>query len=438
MNARYACSITTVLMVLCRAGLAMAQTPAEPAQPQPAAPPPPPATPAPEAAAPVAPAPKAAPMVGEIVNPLKVETPNASIRLGLLLQPQYEAIGNALDNGITNNLYLRRTRVLLGGSLLKYFEYFLDTDYPNLFKSATVTPAGGPPESETVKSSPGLNIQDAYATFKPLAGLPDTDRSFRDYVKLDAGFMLPPLAHNAVQGATTLYGWDYFANSFRSTGSFHNAAPDPVGRDLGVQLRGLVLWDHLEYRLGLFQGIRDNPVLAAGGNPAEVGSRNFFRMAARLQVNILDPEPGFFYAGTYLGAKKILSVGGSYDFQDNYKYWAVDGFLDLPAGPGVVTAQVNVAQWSGGTFIPALPTQTAIMGEAGYLIAPIALSPILRYERLLVMHGQIPDETRYVAGLAYWPFGHNINVKAFYSRIQQSNGVHDYDRFNLQWQLFFY
>ena len=57
------------------------------------------------------------------------------------------------------------------------------------------------------KNTPGMNIQDAFATAKP----------FGDVFKVDAGYMLPPLAHNAIQGAGTLYSWDYFANSFRST-----------------------------------------------------------------------------------------------------------------------------------------------------------------------------------------------------------------------------
>ena len=52
-----------------------------------------------------------------------------------------------------------------------------------------------------------MNIQDAFATAKP----------FGDVFKIDAGYMLPPLSHNAIQGAGTLYSWDYFANSFRST-----------------------------------------------------------------------------------------------------------------------------------------------------------------------------------------------------------------------------
>ena len=33
---------------------------------------------------------------------------------------------------------------------------------------------------------------------------------------------------------------------------------------------------------------------------------------------------------------------------------------------GIATAQVNVAHWDGGTFIPALAKQTAVMAEAGY------------------------------------------------------------------------
>ena len=44
--------------------------------------------------------------------------------------------------------------------------------------------------------------------------------------------------------------------------------------------------------------------------PAVVGGVNPFRLAARLQINLLDGEPGFFYQGTYLGAKRIFSIGG--------------------------------------------------------------------------------------------------------------------------------
>ena len=64
-----------------------------------------------------------------------------------------------------------------------------------------------------------------------------------------------------------------------------------------------------------------------------------FRAAGRVQVNLMDPETGFFYAGTYLGTKKILSIGASFDFQDAqdqtaYKYFAGDVFVDHAVRPG--------------------------------------------------------------------------------------------------------
>jgi len=249
-----------------------------------------------------------------------------------------------------------------------------------------------------------------------------------------------------VQGAGTLYGPDYFVNTFRrnvlsNIDPFGSSGQSPAGRDLGVQVRGLVLEDHLEYRVGIFQGDRVGPVPAMGmGTDAIVGGNNFFRVAARLQVNVLDAEPGFFYQGTYLGVKKVVSFGAFYDFEDQYKYKGVDALVDLPAGPGIVTAQADLVQWNGGNFLQTLPKTTAIMAEAGYLIRPIMLSPIGRVERLTVDQPSAvaPSENRYGGGLAFWPYGHNSNLKAFFAKVHRSPAPHDYNQINLQWQLFFY
>ncbi|MES1173128.1 MAG: porin [Myxococcales bacterium] len=376
---------------------------------------------APAEAAPPAPAPPVEPTAAPAAAPaafapLKIETPNASLKLGLLAQPQFEAIGNAdpSHSGRSYNLFVRRIRLLAGGTLFGKFEYFFDTDSPNLFKGS----------AEGVKSAP-LFVQDAYITFK----------AADDYFKIDAGYMLPPLAHNAVQGAGTLYGLDYFSNSFRHANAFLSTGD--VGRDAGVQLRGLVADGHVEYRLGMFQGLR-RPRSAT-----EIESRNFPRVAGRIQINVLDPETGFFYAGTYLGTKKVLSFGASYDTQNDYHHWSVDGFLDLPLGPGTLTAQANFVKWNGGDFVTALPNQTAFMAEAGYRFQDAQISPILRFEYRNASTATVatPDEARYGLGLAYWPYGHNVNLKAFYTRIQPKAApapLDGYNQFQLQWQLYFY
>jgi hypothetical protein len=350
---------------------------------------------------------------------------DTSIRIGLLLQPQFQSVSSATLDKYSNNLYIRRTRILVGGTLLGIFEYFLDTDYPNLFLQSPTGVAGpaGTPDTYP-KATPGMNIQDAFGTW----------RACNDMVKVDVGYMLPPGLHNAVQGATTLYAWDYFSNSFLNKGNLFGGSTSPVGRDVGVQLRGLLVDGHLEYRAGLFQGVRNAPTLT------EQGSRNFFRFAARVQVNLLEAETGFFYQGTYLGKRKILSVGGTVDVQDSYKFFGGDAFVDFPIDPiGVVTAQLNVGHWDPGTLFPAtvLPAkETAIMGEAGFIFSAAQVGPILRFERLSPSGGN--NQTRYVAGAAYFPYGHNINLKAFYTRFHEVGAARDTNTFNLQWQLYFF
>jgi hypothetical protein len=189
---------------------------------------------------------------------------------------QYEALGNGATNGLTQNLFLRRVRIMLGGTLFKNLEYFFETDYPNLFKSTAGTDAAGMPTF--LKNSPGMNIQDAFFTWK----------AFGDLVKVDAGYMFPPLSHQAVQSAATSTASTTSRTPSGTAARSATARLIPSVANLGVQLRGLVIDGHLEYRVGLYS----RP--AQCSRTPDAGGRNFFRVAARLQINLLDAEPGFF------------------------------------------------------------------------------------------------------------------------------------------------
>ena len=383
------------------------------------------------AAAPVI-APETAATVGFAPPPSagRIEGPNASIQFGVLLQPQFELAGSPDATKTSKNLFLRRARFMVGGTLFKSLEFFFQVDYPNLFKFDP---------SDTMafdKNAPGLNIQDAFVTYKPIGEL----------IKIDAGFMLPPLSHNSLESAAKLYGPDYFVNTFRryvtnNTDPFRAAGQSPVGRDAGVQARALLVNGHIDVRAGLFMGRRTAPTPADAMNPAVVAGTNFFRTSARLQINLLDAEPGFFYQGTYLGARKILSLGGFYEFQDNYKYFGGDLIADLPAGPGIFTAQANLGQWDGGTWLQ-LIKQRVYMVEAGYIIGPLMLSPIVHFERLTsytpAPDAAIPSEDRLGGGLVFWPYGHNSNLKVFYTRVKRTPSDHAFDVFNVQWQVYYF
>jgi hypothetical protein len=367
-------------------------------------------------------------------KPAVIENETISLRLGLFAQPHLEVVGAPDADKTSKNLFLHNVGVIFSGRLFDYFEFFFDVNYPSLFKVDPFNQQGG-----TGKNSPGLNVQDAIVTFKPFGNKP-----YGNWLKFDAGFMLPSLSHNGVQGAFTLYGLDYFVNTFRrnvltNADPFKSNGQSPQGRDAGVQMRGLLFGEHLEYRVGMFQGLRVGLLPASAGSEAEVGAVNFFRVAARLQINLLDAEPDFFYQGTYLGTKKILSFGGFYDFQDQYLSAGGDVILDLPVGPGILSAQANVVYWDGGNFIQTLHKHTAIMAEVGYLIRALMLSPTLRMEQLIAAEptASTPSEARYGGGLAFWPWGHTSNFKALYTYVHRDPAPQDYSQFNVQWQVWF-
>jgi hypothetical protein len=232
-------------------------------------------------------------------------------------------------------------------------------------------------------------------------------------LKVDGGLMLPPLSRISLQGAPFLLGLDFFTDAYSHNAVFGNSS-NPFGRDLGVQLRG---------------GKRSAP------DAEHRGSRNPFRFAGRLQLNLLDPDKVFFLRGTYLGEKRMLSFGASYDVQrfndQTYRSWALDGLFDV-AG---LTAQFDYVYRNGGGLVD-LPKQTSLMAEAGVLIPVLRLSPVARYERRWGSV-RVIDEQAFGGGLSFWAFGHTSNLKAFYMRAIRE-GVADYDQFNAQWQLFFY
>src|SRR5207244_9169347 len=110
------------------------------------------------------------------------------------------------------------------------------------------------------------------------------------------------------------------------------------GRDTGFMARGYVLRDKLEYRGGLFQGLR------------QTGSRNAFRQVARLQYNFFDTEvynlPS--YSGGNFGAKKIVAIGTAWDKQNNYKSPTADVYVEIQQTFGEERGQATSRLNDGG------------------------------------------------------------------------------------------
>jgi len=325
---------------------------------------------------------------------------DVSFRLGVLGQFQADALSNPDPQPYTDNLFARRLRLLFGGQVAKNVSFFVETDAPNLGKELTTGKDIQPP----------VLVQDAYGEFR-----------FADAFMIDAGLMFIPFSRNGLQSAGTLLPIDYGAYTFSDSAPTQST----TGRDTGFQVRGYAVGNRLEYRLGAFQGIRD------------AGSNNAFRYAGRVQYNVLDPESGFFYTGTYLGRKKILAVGAAFDRQEDFHGYDADAFFDHPIGPGALTAQFDYSHYDGGTTLISLPKQNDVLLEAGYLVRALKLTPILQIARRDVTDQSLGDERRVAAGVNYWWAGHNANVKWLYTRITPT-GLSDQNEFTVQLQLFLY
>ena len=326
---------------------------------------------------------------------------NVNFKLGVLGQFQAEWLEDPAEDDTQQNLFLRRIRLLFGGQVAKNVSFFIETDAPNLGKTV-----GG-----DKNISPDLIVQDAYGEVR-----------FHNAVALDFGLMFVPFSRNSIQSAATLLPIDYGAYTFAMSGPTQST----IGRDTGVQAKGYFLGDRLEYRLGAFQGARD------------ARSHRAFRYTGRVQVQLLDPEPqGFFYSGTYLGARRVAALGASFDAQDEYRAFNVDGFLDYPMGPGVVTAQAGFQHLDGDTTFLTLPEQDVVLLQLGYLIRRYKLSPVFQFTRRGMAETNVGDETRWSIGANYWWAGHNANVKAAWGRIDPRVGA-EQNQFVVQLQFFYF
>ncbi|HEV7507972.1 MAG TPA: hypothetical protein VGS07_24015 [Thermoanaerobaculia bacterium] len=321
-----------------------------------------------------------------------------SFKVGLLGQMQAEEADVAGSDDTSKNLSFRRLRLIMGFNLSDKLSIFVDTDSPNLGKAT----AG-------VKDTGNIFIQDFAATYK-----------FAQAFQLDGGLLLMEQDYNHNQSAASLMTLDYGAYTFNES----TPTTSRTGRDYGLRARGYVADDHLEYRLGIYQGVR-------GTN-----NSNEFRYAGRLMYTFFTPQVGLFYRGTSLGKTHSLSIGGSFDKQEEYHNYAGDFYLDQPLGGGnSLVLQGDYNQIDGGKFLTTLPKQDDVLIEAGVYFASVKLQPFIQYASEDFKDPLRIDETRDTFGIAYFLAGHNDNVKLSYTRIEPKHGD-SRKQINLQWQVF--
>ena len=347
----------------------------------------------------------AAPVLGAD-PPWRVSSADGTVSLtfGVLTQPQVESVTTPDGVDTANHFLLRRTRLVLGGRLGNRVTFFIDTDAPNL----------GKPNAAGKKGDDAMFLQDVALTC-----------ALTRSVNLEAGLLIVPVGRHAAQSATTLLGVDYGPFSFTHS----EPTASRYGRDYGVQARGYLAGNRVEFRAGLFNGARGATDTAP------------LRFTLRGVWYLFEAETGLFYTGTTLGTRRIVSVGASVDHQDDYTAAGADLFVDQPLAGGrrSVTGQVDFTRYDGGRTFAQLPKQDVWLIEAGMYDKATRLGPFAQVStrRPSAPTAAVCDETRVTGGIAYWAEGHRFNLKLGVGRMARA-GSPRRTQVVLQGQLYVY
>ena len=357
--------------------------------------------------------------------------------IGIWMQAMYQWVEDGKINGSKyedlNDFMIRRAYMYLKGDVTKYVSFFthLASD-----KVGMETPTGGSLDNSGMGLGSGVAWRDLWITL-----------NLDEALKIQMGRMYVPLTRNYGTTSTKcmLTADLPFLQGGSRGGIFY---AQKVGRDDGLTLWGNPLDGRLQYRFMITEGVEDN-----AKNPEDN-----LRFVGRVSLSLLEPETSWFNKGTYLGKKKVLSLGVGMDSQDDLTLggredqdntvWTVDVFFDHPVGEGAVTveaAYIDIDNCTQGTSNFYHDLEAGDDGEnwyinAGYLlpgsIGPGRFQPYIRYETVDV---DKKNQTDFLSGgFNYYLKAHNCKLTADYMHVDPDNhNKDDRDIFTFQFTVGF-
>ncbi len=303
------------------------------------------------------------------------------VDLRYLLQPHVVLSNDPTASpAFGSDFYLRRSRIMLAGQVSPFVRFLMEADMPDWGKGGDW-------------SNPEFAVQDAVVSF-------DVHEAF----KVSVGMLRIPFVHQSKQDAGTLHTLDYHGSVLRSPAGV-------LGRDNGVEFRGLVAGGRLDYRVAITNGVT--------GTPHDIP-----RFSGRLAVNLADPEPGLTYGGTYLGEKKVVSFGAAFDVQpeafggaDAYFAFGGDLFLDVPMNKNRLSGQLAYV-YRGGSANP--DAGMGLLFDLGYAIGK--LEPLIAVDWSMP-RGAAGDDDHLIGGhvgLNWWLVGHRASIKIDLGIVKES------------------
>jgi hypothetical protein len=343
---------------------------------------------------------------------------DATATVGAIIQPLFLVTEEDLDGDgnwdSKEDFVLRRARLRLRMDYAEWVSGFIQTDVGTTTDGAGVD----------------ARVIDAYVTLAP-----------RKWAQFLMGEHMAPANRQNLTAASALMTIDRPGNSYKSltwgtrsvirfTTSTFEECDAGIRGDVDVRDTGATLFGvgslredvHWKYYLGAYDGIQ--------ADDSDEG-----RYTGRVQVNLGDPEPGYFNQSSYLGTKKTLGVGASYDTQADvaecpikgkfdYSFYTLDVFAEAPLGPGSLTLEAAFLNLDlddarpfaleDGTLSSANPLQSQGDGfyvQTGYLLGD--WQPWFEFETWNAdAEDSLGDYDMFRIGVTYFIDGWNANVKA--------------------------
>lgn len=349
-----------------------------------------------------------------------------TLNYSLQLWAQGRDFTSANDSGDTTDIFLRRNRITLSGQQSDYVGFYVQLD------------AGS--DSRGGRDNRSVFFRDAYLTFDWSDSLRFIAGRFKNtFTRENLEACLEPL---------TLDRGEVIAYS-------------PFG---GTRDTGLAMWGNLAD--GLFQ----YRVMVADGREGDEVAEDGFRLTARAHVSLWDPEYDYGYRGTYLGTRKVLTLGAGYDYQPevayadysnrldprDYNAWTADAYLEYPTAQGTFTASAAWMDYSvddaiNGDPDPALPINSELEGsyaKLGYLFPnKVGIGRLQLFARYEDLDYRIDDgyyDNRWLGfGANYYLNGQQLKVTLEAARVEfdrqhpTNPTLQDYDQITLGLQMIF-
>jgi hypothetical protein len=309
----------------------------------------------------------------------------------------------------TSNFGFRRNRLALMGAWSDKVSLYVQTEFTEDLNVDTLGVADGNLGSD-------FQILDAVVRF-----------SFSPAFKLNVGKFKYNLSRENLESCEDPLTLDR---------SLFIRPPYVTTRSQGVALWGNLFDEKVQYRVDAMEGRK-----AVSG---VVAPSSALRYSGRAHVTLFDPESSYGYKGTYLGKKKVLTIGAAYQLEPNvtyidtdtklgeedYQAWTVDAFFEYPLGDaGTVTASGAYEKVDlGDAYQGANPDLGATglfgqkngwYGKGGYLFKGVPLQVFGRYEKwrfacLNNVFDQIVDW--YGFGANYYVWGQNLKLTVEWSK----------------------